>query len=604
MKLKKQRPHLIFLAAALLGCFPVFSKEKEEIPIPPPLAKTGTMTVHTDQAAEIPLQIAGRIAEPLTFLIRKEPKHGKLSALRRTGRNSASVLYTPDSPTNPGDDFFSFAAQSVDSPVSAPATVWIRLVEKAPVLEHSQEIDFGKVFLGEKEERPLKIKNTGGGVAAGTIRPNLPWHTGKAEEYRVPAGTEATVPLFFEPLEEREFSDRIPIGSDPKSAVLVRGSGVAPISWPKDGLVVSPGNRGEGTLSITFTNNSPVERILAVKWPEFFKAPGEVTLPANAPSVVKLDIAAPLSLNYEGEAEIRSGNFSGRLPIRAFPAPAKLSVRPERGLKLGATENGHTLKGRILVRNTGGSNASLQVIAPPGFLILPDPSGLILGGGDEQAFEIQAERPKSGSFNKTIRIQSPACDAVEISIEAPPATKAHAAVPVENFLDLPSEPPETTPEKAPPSGKVPPVETVNLLASENHAVEIGWQLASPKISGFKIERRQISAGNEGRVLVDWVPWPEAKITISERAAVARFERLPSNAFWTIRIIALDESGHPFPPSPAFQIATQPSKQIRIPWWLWMFALAALAAAAFQFLKKYQSGLRAKEDERIARLERK
>jgi len=603
MKSKNHRSYLILLAAGLAWASPVFSKEKEEIPAPPPMAKTGAATVFLDTPAEIPLQIAGRIVDPLDFLIRKEPKHGQLSGLRRTGRNSATVLYTPDAHAGPGDDFFSFAAQSVDSPVSATATVWVRLVERPAVLEYPGELDFGKVFLGDREERPLKLTNTGGGTAAGTIRPNAPWHAGKGGEYRVPAETESVIPLVFEPLEERDFSDRIQVGADPKSVVLVRGSGVAPVSWPKDGLVVSPADRGKGTSSITFTDNSSSERIVTVDWPEFLKAPKETTLPADGFSVAKIEITAPLSLNYEGEATVHSGNFKGKLPIRVFPAPAKLSVNPERELKLGTAENGRALKGRILVRNTGGSNASLQIIAPTDIQIFPDPSSIVLSGGSEQAFEVRAERSKSGAFNKTIRIQSPACDPVDIAIGAPAAAENHAAAPVENFLSIPRVP-ETSPEKETPRGKIPPVETANLLKSENHAVEISWQLTSPNTSGFKIERRQISGDKEGHVIVRWIPWPETKITISNGTAVALFQRLPANAFWTIRIIALDEYGNPCPPSPAFQISTTPLAQFHIPWWVWLAPMAALAVALVRLWQRHQKSLHAREDERISRLEQK
>lgn len=592
---------LIVLATALALPSSALSKEKEQIPTPPPLAKTGTTTAFIDQPVEITLHLAGRIAEPLSFLIRKDPKHGKLSGLRRINRNSAAILYTPGPGAGPGDDFFSFAAQSVDSAVSAPATVWIRLIERPVVLDHPAQLDFGKVFLGDKEERPLKIKNTGGGVATGTLRPNAPWRILNSADFRVPAGTEVTIPLVFEPWEERDFSDRIQIGQDPKAVVVVRGSGVAPVSWPKEGLVVSPAEREKGSSTITFSNNSSTERRLTVDWPEFLIAPKELVLPPDGSCRARVEIKAAPSLNYEQEGEVRSGNYSGRLPIRIFPAPAKLSVSPERELKLGATGKGRALKGRFSVRNVGGSSASLEIIAPPGLLILPDPSNILVAGGTEQAFEIHAENVKSISTESTIRINSPGCTPVEISIKPPAAIESRSAVPVEDFLRIPSVP-ESAPVKEPPSGKAPAVESANLVASRTHEVEISWKVVSPNISGFRIDRRRISPGKEGRVVIDWVPWPEAKITITENTAVARFENLPAGSFWTIRIVSLDENKQPSAPSPSFQIATRPAWKLHLPWWAWMFLPGAFGGAAFLVWKKKQRGLHAIEDERIARLD--
>ena len=602
MKSNSQRSTVLLLAAGLAWASPAFSKEKEVVPTSPPMAKTGVATVFVDTAAEISLQIAGRIVEPLDFLVRKEPKHGRLSGLRRTGRNSAAVLYTPDAHAAPGDDFFSFAAQSLDSPVSAPATVWIRLVERPPVLECPGELDFGKVFLGDTEERGLAIKNAGGGTAAGTIRPNPPWRPAGPGQFRVPAGSESSILLVFEPLEERDFSDRIQIGADPKSVVLVRGSGVAPISWPKDGLVASPADRGKGTASITFTNNSASERTVTVEWPEFLKAVREVTLPAGGFSVVKWEIAAPLSLKYEGAAEVRSGNFKGKLPIRVFPAPAKLEVKPERELKLAAQKSGGPLKGFFAVKNTGGSDTPLEILAPPEILITPTPGNLILRTGQEQAFDVQLESQKKDRCK--IRIQSPAGELVELSIEPPTLQTSRPSSPVENFLTIFRKPENSPAPAATVSSGIPPVETLSLLAVRPREIVLAWKLPAPGAAGFRIERRSIAPGANGGVTITWIPWQGSRISISEGMATARLERLPVNAQWTIRIVGLDEKGNPGQPSKSFQIATQPVAQFSVPWWVWLALMPPLAVGLARLRKKNQTRLLAKENERIARLEQK
>ena len=593
---------MLLLAAGLALASPAFSKEKEDVPTPPPMAKTGLATVYVDTAAEISLHIAGRIVEPLDFLLRKEPKHGRLSGLRRTGRNSATVLYTPEAHAAPGDDFFSFAAQSVDSPVSAPATVWIRLIERPSVLECPGEMDFGKVFLGDKEERRLAIKNAGGGTAAGTIRPNSPWHTAGPGKFHVPAGAGSSVLLVFEPLDERDFCDRIQIGEDPKSIVLVRGSGVAPVTWPKDGLVVSPADRKKGNSSIAFTNNSAFERTVTVEWPDFLKAVREVTLPAGGSSVVKWEIAAPLTLNYEGEAEVRSGNFMGKLPIRVFPAPAKLEVKPERELKLAAPKSGGPLKGFFAVKNTGGSDTPLEILAPPEILITPPPRHLILRTGQEQAFEVQLESLKKDRW--VILIQSPACEPVELFIAPPTFQPIRSSSPVENFLAIPRKPEGSPTPAATVSPGAPPVETISPLAVRPHEIGLAWKLPTPEASGFRIERKSIAPGANGGVSVAWIPWQGARISISEGMATAWLERLPVNTQWTIHIVGLDEKGNPGQPSQAFIISTQPLEPFYVPWWVWIVLMAALAAGLVRLRRKNQTRLLAKENARIARLEQK
>jgi hypothetical protein len=103
--------------------------------------------------------------------------------------------------------------------------------------------------------------------------------------------------------------------------------------------------------------------------------------------------------------------------------------------------------------------------------------------------------------------------------------------------------------------------------------------------------------------VEWLPWPEVKIALSQGTAVASFERLPSNSFWTIRIIALDENGLPGLPSDIFQVATQPVRRLQIPDWAWLLVLAAIAGLATHLWRRHQCRLHERENLRLTRLEK-
>ena len=78
--------------------------------------------------------------------------------------------------------------------------------------------------------------------------------------------------------------------------------------------------------------------------------------------------------------------------------------------------------------------------------------------------------------------------------------------------------------------------------------------------------------------------------------------MPDNAFWTIRIIGLDGLGKPGPPSPAFQISTQPRKPLVVPVWAWLLLSGAAAAGALRLAVRRRRALLARENERLARLE--
>ena len=592
----------IILLAILQLVTAYCGEKKEEIPVPPPMAKPLEISAYVGRPTEIHLTIGGRIAEPMTVLIRKPPRLGSLGELKRTGRGTAEVLYTPDPKVGSGTDSFSFAAKSVDSPVSAAATVLIRLVEEAPLVQYPQELDFGAVFLGDTVEKNVAVRNTGGGIAFWQIKPNPPWRIGGSGSYKVAGGEESILHLVFAPTEERDFRDRIQMAPDPKSVLAVSGSGISPVSWNKEGIVFTPKQRETGRMEWKVENLTPEERKLTVEWPEVLKAPKETTIAPNGSSVLQIEVAGDLNLNYVGEAAVGSGNFRGRIPIRIFPAPAKLDIKPEKVLKLDGAPKDIPRKGQFVVKNIGGSDAPVEILTPPDILVTPNSHDMILRAGQEQAFEVQTENREQDQWN--VRIQSPACEPVELSVEAPVSKPRAASLPVEHFLGIPRKPAESSGRAASVPGGVSPIEKVTILSAEPHEIVLTWKLPPSGTSDFRVERRSIAPGADGGVAVTWVPWQGGRLSCGSGMATARLERLPANNMWTIHIVPLDERGIAGQPSQAIQIATPPLKRSPIPWWVWIAPLAALAMVIARLWRKYQSGLQAGDNERIARLERK
>lgn len=598
--LRKTSPAIVLLA--FLCQIVAYGADKEPVPIPPPMAKSLTVSTSTGSPVEIPLAIGGRIVEPMTVMIRKPPRLGRLGEVRRTGRSTATVLYTPDPGTGPGEDRFSFAAQSNDSPVSAAATVRIRLVEDPPRPEFPEQLDFGKVFLGDTAEKNVAIRNSGGGIASWQIKPNPPWSIAGSGSYDVAAGRETVMRLVFAPAEERDFRDRIQMAPDSKSVLAVSGTGVSPVSWNKEGIVFTPQDWETGTTEMKVINQTSEERMLTIEWPDSLKASGETVIPPNGEAVLQVQVVGGPQTNFQGEATARSGNFAGRIPIRVFPAPAKLEVKPERLLKLGGHSEKGAKKAQFIVGNTGGSDAPLEILAPADVHITPDSRDLILRAGQDQVFEVELHSAEPAP--RKIRIQSPACEPLELSLEAPASQQAKSPLPVENFLSLPQKPVESPAMPASLPGGTPPQEIPSIVSAGPHEIVLKWKLPSPGGSAFRIERRSIVAGSNGGVTFSWIPWQGAKIITGDGIATARLERLAADSMWTIHVVPLDEKGNPGQPTPGFQIATKTLARPRIPWWFWPLAAAALTAAAARFWRRHQKRLQIKDNERIARLEGK
>ncbi len=597
--LLKTSPALVLLA--FLCQVVAYGAEKEVVPVPPPIVKPLSVSTYIGRPVEIPLSIGGRIVEPMTVLIRKPPRLGTLGGLRRTGRGTATVLYTPDPRAGAGEDRFSFAAQSNDSPVSASATVRIELMEEPPRLEFPEELDFGTVFLGDTAEKILTVQNTGGGTAAWQIKPNPPWTIPGPGSYKLAGGRQALLRMVFAPTEERNFRDRIQMAPDSKSALTVIGAGVSPLSWSSEGIVFTPQDREKEATEIEVKNLTSEARTLALEWPECVKAAAETLVPANGRSVLQVQVIGGPQINYQGEAAARSGNFRSRIPIRIFPAPAKLEVVPEQKLTLAGDSKNAAQKGQFVVRNTGGTVAPLEVLAPEDVHVTPDSRDLILRAGQEQRFEVEAAGPAAAP--RKIRIQSPACEPVELSAGAPASEHPKSSSPVENFLSLPQKPQENDSMPALPE-RPSPQEVPEVVSAEPHQIVLKWKLPSNKVAAVRIERRTIVAASNGGVAFNWIPWQGARIVLADGMATAQLEKLAASSLWTIHVVPLDENGSPGPPSPAIQVTTKSISRVRIPWWVWILPVGALIAGAVRFWRNHQQRLQIQDNERIARLEAK
>lgn len=597
------------LTLGIIVPFGALAKEADTLPAPPPMALPQNLGTYAGHPLEITLQVGGRVVEPLNFLIRTKPRLGTLGEIRRTGRNTAAVVYTPDAGTLSGDESFTFAAQSFDSPVSAPARIRIRLEEKPAVIEFPHEVDFGMVFLGETSVKNLEIRNSGGGVVSGTAKPVAPWEVFGPAAFRASKKHPAILRLAFSPHEERNFSHHMTLA--PQKAVTLLGKGMAPVTWTPAEIKVAHEEREKGEITIEFTNHTPDARMVTIQWPDFVREPHDFTIPPLTTQTVNVRFSLGAKEAFDGAVEVASGRYQSRIFLRVFPSPAKLQISPEEKLHLGELRPEHPLKGRFVVKNTGGTDTPLQIRVPEEITISPDPSLITLAAGKEIAFDIAltASKPYAGEILLgpvsdpklflLITASAPVPDLPAPAVEPEP----QKAPPVETFLNIPP------PGRGAESGteifneKIPSVTDIRSVLSTPHVIEVAWKLPAPDITTFQIERRRILPGEGERVLIKWLPWPEAKIRVQDGEATARFERMPSNGAWTIRVLSRDTTPMPGPPSPNFLITTQPQKPIRIAWWGWLI-LATLAGALLAEARRRnnlrEAALHAERIERIGK----
>ena len=120
----------LIIAALALWLFPLANAQsrREAKNAPPPPVISQTIEMRRGGQVAIPLGIHGARGEMLEFLIRTPPTHGRLSAVKNTAMNTATVTYISSTRGAADGDRFASAVHSSEG-VSAPGLITIRFVE-------------------------------------------------------------------------------------------------------------------------------------------------------------------------------------------------------------------------------------------------------------------------------------------------------------------------------------------------------------------------------------------------------------------------------------------------------------------------------------------
>jgi hypothetical protein len=566
---------LFFLLLLQVSVFEISAKPKKEASDPtPPAPISARVRGYSNEVLTIVLQARGRIEEPLQFLIRKNPAKGSLSEIRRTGPKTAEVDYRPAADAPTGEFYFTFAAQSVDSPVSAPVRVDIEINRRPAALEFNPQLDFGEVALGDSARVNLIISNTGGLPAILGIAPQPPWHLPEPAPDRVDAGKQVVITFIFEPQQTGAFSERLVITPDKSRFAVLRGTGKQSLSWPAQGLIIASEERKRSDLSIAFQNLTASTRSVEFQWPENLIGPKKLEIPAlsTIPIPVSLAASAPPSFSFRGAVIFRSGNFSDSFPLTVHPAPPRLLITPENDLDLGETPVHETISGQFVVSNTGGLPAEVLMQVPEGLVVRPEPAGLLIDPSSSSEFEVSTSSAKPGDFSQTLMIGPSESQMQVLKIQY----AVRPSQPVEKLLSIPAAIPNIIAQV-----KMPPVTGIRQISADKDSIELAWSVASPKLSRFQVERRVLGSDETEK----WEAMPDVQYEILDQEARARVSKIRSGSLYILRIRGFDQDGNPTEASSKIRIVKPSPKSFSLPLWGWLLMLLALLAGAQWLLNK-------------------
>lgn len=591
---------MAFLAPLMLFFFSArpsaSAKEKEEPILRPPSPQPVVVSAYVGERTAIDLTLRGRIEDPATILIRKKPRFGLLSDPKRVHRQIWRVWYSvpPDSAENL--DSFTYAAKSVDSPVSVAASVQVFIIKRAAQLVFSESLDFGTVPVGDSTIKEVFVQNSGGKTA--TIDPVLcaPWKLVDATPIRIKAGETKIIRVAFSPDSSGVFAEKLVLEPDSKRGVTLNGDSQNPLAWPLKPVLFAS-NQRDALLSVLFKNLTGRMREVVFEWPDFLEASSHVSIEPESILEIPVKLKAAPSFSWEGPVSFSCGNFKGSFIVGIETAPASITLESAPLLDLGEFPLGSSAKAALKLSNSGGRPSRVTIDVPIGIKLNPSPAAVLIEPGETAAFEVTATPQQVGIFDFLLPVHSDSETFGTFRVRA----AARAAQPIEKVLAIPAPTPISSTPHA-PLADIPPVQECFLVDSTPHSISISWKLTSPETNGFLIERREIKPRPDGQVEQIWKKWEGVAIQISGDSATAHFRKLPPGTFWSIRLTAVDSQGRLSAPTLGhFRIETKPINLFKIPFWIWA-PLGIVAIALFVFLFKKHVRFASEDlDERIAKL---
>ncbi len=526
--------------------------------VPPP-ALPLTVKVKRGEPAEIQLRIYGRKNEPLKYLIRAEPRHGKVGEVRVLGREVSAVTYTAPADLGITRDRFSYAVQT-GAGVSAAVDVDITITDAPPELALPGALDFAPLLVGATATKSIEISNRGGGIAEGKADVEAPWKIAGPPRYRLAAGERAVFKVVFAPEDGGQFESAVRFSSDLEKTVRVRGEALAAIA-ATPAKVVLQNAAGDPVRTGVFelTNQTAEARRVTLDGGGRLRVPADLEVPAHGRVSVPVQTAAADVAVLAGEVRVESDGLTVRVPVQA--ARVGPIVRAVGGpVTFGRVDAAKPAGASFEIENIGGAETAVtwEIAAP----FATEQTSATLLPGDRKAFAIRTLPGAAGKFRAWLTVTA---DGRKLEIPvvaelmggtAPTARSGVGAMPAATG-DAPREgaaasPAEPAPAQAsaPLAASIPAELLVDLRTPKGVKVAqltatgatIEWPVVAGMAVKFRVERRRVVPDPAGGLKVRWDELPGATIRQQGDRQVAVMTGLQPGTPYGVRVVPLGPGG--------------------------------------------------------------
>jgi hypothetical protein len=557
---------------------------------PPPVPRK--VNIDRGQQVTIPLEVYGPGADKMQYLIRTNPKVGRLSAVQVTGDMTAAVTYFVPEDTIDFQDKFTYAVRTADG-VSAAVAVTINITEPAglpPRLIVPGALDMEPIHSGETCSVIVPVKNGGGGFAEGELTVPEPWKIEGPGIFRLGGGSKTDFKVSYTGSSTGTFKADISYGrgyrvSTALNATVLQSITLTPALLE---LKAKPGAATRDGL-VRIKNESTEPMIVQIKSGGKLLTETSATVPGRQTANLAVFVEPGEVGAIEERLQFRSGAWTAELAVISKALGPIVSCK-EKSVSFTDFEAGQTASKNITLENTGGTAILLKFNVEEPFRTEPTTIALkpkssatvVVACKMDAAGESEGKLTIEGiDTNIEIPLSAIAKAASQAAPQAPPEKAVASAIPI--VAPAPVVKPEPSAIEA--LQKTTAAEVPNLLgkprSTKSTSAIIEWKSA-PK-ANLRAQERVVSA-SEGGMRVEW---RKVKAVFSQEAdkMLCEVSGLRSSSLTTIRIVAGDATECTVN---LLTPASPPYLRIIVSW---LVLISVVAAAGVLIWKRWQSRAR-------------
>lgn len=389
-----------------LTTIPGAKKKKKDETVYVPEAKPVNARFISGIPVEIVLDAATSRTGPVSFVIREQPQHGTLSAIRPHPKETfkALVTYTP----HPGDttlvDRFTYACKLGEGSWSAPSPVHLLGRRADPKVEVIQPPSFGRVLPGFESSSKMILKNTGIAPFAADVQWQPPWlgpprielAIGEQKEFLVNVKPTAPGTLIWETeLQHGQPLSKVRLYVE-CTQLFVVAPGLLKLSYDP----VTGSRRGK----VGVANATELPMRFTIEPPPRMKVAKEIEVAPKQSLDVEISLS-PDDVNvFRGELWIINEPYRERVLVDAAPEPAQaVLAEPATGVvDFGSILKGKTARSKVTLRNIGGEPAVMAAQVAPPFRVMESDAAVSIAPGESREMTVEAGSGQAGKYTGDI----------------------------------------------------------------------------------------------------------------------------------------------------------------------------------------------------------